>query len=185
MAQEFNDFEIDGIDFSDIPAQEGGSFDLVEPGVYVVEVSNVTQKDTKTNKTMITVEFKITDQQESEGAQKFAGQRLWNNYFPTGKPWAQGRLVQLMKACGAPLDRFRASALLGAQLRVDVYHEKSDDYVDGNGNEQEGRVFARVSKESPTQAAQETAPPPPPASKAKPAGGSAKPNSAAPAARRA
>lgn len=169
--QEFVDFEVDGLDLTDVKPWDG-EFKLVDQGTYVVEVTGVDQDQTETtNKPYIEVQFTITPDQETEQAAAFAGQKLWGRYFLTDK--AKGRLVSLMMACGAPLDRFKASNIYGAKLLIDVVHNQGEQKSDENGNPLPVRTFANVQKERAIEGAaqvQQSAPPPPAAkAAAKPA----------------
>lgn len=170
QAVEFEDFEVEG-DFEGTKPMEGGSFDLPAEGSYIVDVINLKQAESSTNKPMITVEFKICDEQDTDDAKKYAGQHLWQNYFLTEK--ALGRLVQLMKAAGAPLEKFRASAILGARMRVDVVHNQGEARKNAEGQELPARVFANVCKERPLEENVPAAPPPPVTKAAAPAAKSA------------
>lgn len=165
--QEFVDFEVDGLDLSNVKPMEGGAFKLVEEGSYIVDVTNVTQDKNKNDKAYIKVEYTIAEGQENDAAAAYTGQKVWGNYYLTQA--AQGRLVQLMQACGAPLDKFRASAIFGARLRIDVVHNKGDNYTNEQGNVKEGGTFANPCKERTLDegAAQQSAPAtPPPVTKA-------------------
>jgi hypothetical protein len=158
--QEFVDFEVEA-DFSNVKPMEGGKYDLVAEGSYIVDIVGVVQDESSTNKPMVTVEFMIAEGQDNDESAKFTGQHLWGNYFLTQK--ALGRLFNLMKACGAPLDKFRASAIYGAKLRLDVVHNQGDQRTDENGNPLAIKTFANVCKERPVDegAAVESTPPPP------------------------
>ena len=185
--QEFVDFEVEG-DFENTKPMEGGKYDLVAEGTYKVEVINLKQDESSTNKPMVTVEYVITNDQDTDEARKFSGQHLWQNYFLTTK--ALGRLVTLMKAAKAPLDKFRASAILGAQMYIDVVHNVGNERQDAEGNTLPARTFANVCKERALDGdAAEDAPPPPPVAKGKTAAApkptTGKPANSAPQARRA
>jgi len=164
--QEFADFEID-YDFSTVKPMEGGGYELVAEGTYKVQVIGLEQKNSKkSNKPMVVVEFLITEDQPYEGAQEFAGQHLWNNYVVSDK--AMGRFAQLMIACGAPLDKFRASAIYGQEILVDVVHNEGEVTTDAEGNPLPIKTFANVYKERSLDADQveAEAPPPPPVTRA-------------------
>jgi len=166
--QEFADFEID-YDFNSTKPMEGGGFELVPEGTYRVQVINLQQKTASTGKSMVEVEFLITDEQPSEEAQGFAGSHLWNNYVVSDK--AMGRFSQLMIACSAPLDKFRASAIYGQEILIDVVHNEGEQKTDAEGNPLPIRTFANVCRERALDdgQVQEEAPPPPPVTRAKPA----------------
>lgn len=163
-APEFVDFEVEA-DFEN--AKEfGGGFSLVPPGKYIVEVDNVQQKTAKSsNNPMVTVTFKVSEGQEDDEAAKQTGRLIFNNYSLSEK--AIGRLKNLMMACGAPLDKFRASAIMGAKIRAEVIHSQGKDDVGPDGKAREGGTFANIVNEKPLdEAPAEAAPPPPPAAKA-------------------
>lgn len=176
--QEFVDFEVEA-DFSNVKPMEGGKFDVPAEGSYILDVIGVVQDESSTNKPMVTVEYLIAEGQETDEAAKFTGQHLWQNYFLTTK--ALGRLFNLMKACGAPLDKFRASAIYGAKIRADVVHNEGAAQTDENGQPRPVKVFANVCKELPLEgAAAAESTPPPPVTKAagnKPSTSTAKPTS--------
>ena len=162
---EFVDFEVEA-DFSNVKPMEGGKFELVPEGSYIVDITNVQQDESSTNKAMVVIEFTIAEGQETEEAAKFTGQKVWGNYFLTQK--ALGRLFQVMKACNAPLDKFRASAIYGSRIRIDVTHSQGDARTDNDGNPLPVRTFANPCKERPLDegAAVAETPAPPPAAKA-------------------
>lgn len=189
--QEFADFEVEGLDLSNTKPMEGGRYDLVGEGSYIAEVIGVSQDVSEgSNKPYIEVEFQISEGQETDEAIKFTGQHLWNRYYLTDK--AKGRLVQLMKACGAQLDMFRAREIFGAKIRLDVVHNQGEQKTDDNGAPLPIKTFANVCKERPLDenAAAAPTPPTPPVAQnkggpAKPTGGATKPAANGTQARRA
>jgi hypothetical protein len=177
--QEFVDFEIEG-DFEGVKEFDGGNFPLLPPREFIFEVTNVTQKTSSNNNNMVVVESTVAEGQDDDEAAAFTGQKAWTNYVLTDK--ALGRLKNLMLACKAPMDKFRASAILGAKYRGTITHSQSDGSPGPDGKPREARTFANVSKERPldggAEQKQEAAPPPPPpvtqgkAAATKPAGNS-------------
>ena len=166
--QEFEDFEID-YDFSTTKPIEGGAYALVDEGTYKVQVIGLKQDTSKkSNKPMVVVEYLITEDQPTEEAAAFVGQHLWCNYTLSDK--AMGRFAQLMIACGAPLDKFRASAIYGQEILVDVIHNEGDQITDAEGNPMPVRTFANICKERSLDAdgaaIEAEAPPPPPVTRA-------------------
>jgi len=182
MAAEFADFEVE-IDLTDVPEMDG-SFQLIPPGDYTFDVIKVEQKPSSKNNPMIVVTFQVPEDSDSP----HAGSRAWGNYSLLKQSW--GRLKTLMVACGASLDKFRASEIMGARLRATIVHRQGDARVDpATGQMQEAKTFANVVSERPLEDAPAAAAPaatPPVANKGKAAAPAAKPaNSTAGAARRA
>lgn len=172
--QEFVDFEIDvegGLE--DVNAW-GGEFRLVPPGEWTLDITHIEQTNSKEKKTpMIKVTFEVADEGEYNGA------KLFGNYALTDK--AMGRIKQLMVACGARLDKIRASELINQRIRAEVVHTESEGPPDADGNPGKTRTFANVQNEMPLDGEVETQPEPepapPPKAAAKPA---AKPAAAPP-----
>lgn len=184
--QEFVDFEVEGLDIEGAKEFGGGGFYLVPPGNYLFEVTNVVQENSKkSNAPMVVVYATITDGQENDEAAKETGQTVRNNYSLS--PKAIGRLKQLMIACGAPLDKFRAGAIFGAKFRADVIHSAGEADVGPDGQPREATTFANLANEKPLGGeAQVEAAPPPPVMKSKPAApAAAKPTGNSTQARRA
>lgn len=161
-APEFVDFEIDA-DFESAKEFGGGGYDLVPVGTgYIVDVENIQQKTFSTNAAGVVVTFKVSEGQDDDEKAKQTGRLIFNNYSLSEK--ALGRLKQLMMACGAPLDKFRASQCMGAKIRVDVVHSDGKADAGPDGQPREARTFANAANERPFDdaAAQEAPPPPPP-----------------------
>jgi len=159
--QEFVDFEIDG-DFQNTKEFGGGDFPLLPiSDNYIFEVSNLEQKPASTGTPMVVATFVVAEGQEDEELAKYTGQKAWGNYPLTEK--ALGRLKNLMMACGAPLDKFRASACLGAKIRASIIHSQGSTDPGPDGKPRVARTFANIVNEKPFDAGkQEAAPPPPP-----------------------
>ncbi len=159
-APEFVDFEIEA-DFESAKEFGGGGYALVPVGAYIFTVENIQQKTFRSNNAGVTVTFKIAEGQETDEAAKWTGSLIFGNYSLSDK--ALGRLKQFMMACGAPLDKFRASACMGAKLRGEIIHNTSEGDAGPDGQPREGRTFANLVNEQPLEgAAQNEAPPPPP-----------------------
>lgn len=173
MAQqnEFADFEVD-VDLTEVQAF-GGGFKLAPEGDFDLTITNLEQKTSKSNNPMIVVTFEIADEGEHKGT------RVYNNYSLL--PQAIGRLKQLSVACGASLDKFRASEHMGVTIRGTIKHVDGQPVIGPDGSTKPGGVFANVTNEQPLEgAAQETqAPPPPPVTRGKGAA-TAKPSNGAP-----
>lgn len=167
--QEFVDFELEGLDIENAKEFGGGGFYLVPPNHYLFEVTNVVQENSKSsNQPMVVVYATIIEGQETDEAAKETGQIVRNNYSLS--PKAIGRLKQLMIACGAPLDKFRAGAIFGAKFRADVVHSQGDPDVGPDGQPREAKTFANLANEKPLGGdAPVEAAPPPPVTKSKPA----------------
>lgn len=157
---EFADFEVEQ-DFNDVKPMEGGEFPLVPPGEYLFDVENVGQKMSSNNNNMVVVTFTV-----AEG--EFAGSKVWGNYVLV--PQSLGRLKQLMVACNANLDKFRAAEIMGARIRGTIIHSQGDAKVGPDGNPLPVKTFANISNEQPLEApkaepakaaAKSTAPTPP------------------------
>jgi len=67
-----------------------------------------------------------------------------------------------MIACGAPLDKFRASALMGAKFRGSIVHNLGDASPGPDGQPREARTFANLCNEKPLETIEAAPPPPPP-----------------------
>lgn len=158
---EFADFEVEQ-DFNDIKPMEGGEFPLVPPGEYLFDVEHVTQKPSSNNNPMVVVTFVV-----AEG--EFAGSKIWGNYVLV--PQSLGRLKQLMVACNANLDKFRAAEIMGARIRGTVIHSQGDARVGTDGNPIPVKTFANISNEQPLEA---------PAAKTEPAKTASKPTTPTP-----
>lgn len=168
---EFADFEVEQ-DFNDIKPMEGGNYPLVPVGDYTFDIENVIQKPSSNNNPMVVVTFVV-----AEG--EFQGAKVWGNY-PLVKQ-SLGRLKQLMVACNANLDKFRAAEIMGARIRGTIVHSEGQVQVGPDGNPLPVRTFANISNEQPlevvetkpeTKAANKVASPPV-TNKGKPAGNSA------------
>lgn len=179
-APEFVDFEVDG-DF-EAAKEFGGGFSNVPPGKYILDIDNIQQKTFSSNNAGFVVTFKVSEGQENDEAAKQTGRLLFGNYVLTDK--ALGRVKQLMIACGAPLDKFRASACMGAKIRAEVIHNEGKPDVGPDGQPRDAKTFANVINEMPLDAtpAQDEAPPPPPPSTKKAAATTPAANGKAPAA---
>jgi hypothetical protein len=166
---EFADFELDQ-NFNDVKEFGGGGFDLVTPGEYPLDIIGVEPpKGSKASGTpMIVVTFRIPDDHAMH-----PGQQLWGNYSLS--PKALGRLKQLMMACGANLDKFRASEIMGARILADVVHNEGDARVGADGNPLPTKTFANVVNERSITGEAPAAPEPAKAApKAEPAKAAAK-----------
>lgn len=163
--QEFVDFEFDA-DFAGTKEFGGGDYPLLPIGDYIFEVVNVSQKASSNNNQMVVVESVVAEGQDNDEAAKFTGQRTWTNYVLL--PQSLGRLKQLMIACGAPMDKFRASALLGARYRGTITHAEGSTEPGPDGTPRKPRTFANVCQEKPLEGTtqKEAPPPPPPVTKA-------------------
>jgi hypothetical protein len=161
-APEFVDFEVEA-DFENTDAW-GGGYQLVPPGKYILEVKNIQQGSSKANNPKITVTYEVCEGQETDEAAKQTGRIVFNTYSLLEQ--SLGRLKQFMIACGAPLDKFRAGACMGAKIRGTVTHSQGNADVGPDGQPREAKTFANVSNELPLDAgdgdAQDDAPPPPP-----------------------
>lgn len=167
-APEFVDFEVEA-NFEEIQEFGGGGGALLPIGAYIFVVENIQQKTSSKNNPGVNVTFKVAEGQETPEAAKYTGRLTWQYYtlLETGL----GRLKNLMIACGAPLDKFRASACMGATLRAEITHNDSQGDVGPDGQAREGRTFANIVNEKPLNAPEETkAAPvaPPPVKAAKP-----------------
>jgi len=137
---EFTDFEVQ-VDLTDVKEWDGEQRPLVPAGDYKVTVIDVKSDNAKSSgNPVIKVEFEI-----DEG--EYQGQKLFNTYSLSEK--ALGRIKALMVACGASLDKIRASELLGQSIEVTVTHEETQSPPDANGNPQPSKTFSRVMKERP------------------------------------
>jgi hypothetical protein len=179
--QEFVDFEIEA-DFENIKEFGGRGFPLLPVNDYIFEVEHVEQKPSSKNTPMVVVTSKVAEGQEDDEAAKYTGQKVWANYPLTDK--AMGRLKNIMIACGAPLDKFRASALMGAKYRASIVHNQGDATPGPDGQPREARMFANLCNERPLETIEAAAPPPPPPATKKATATTTKP-AAAPATRRA
>ena len=135
---EFTDFEIEQ-DFNEVK-EWGGEFSLVPPGDYTLLVTNLEQKPGD-KAPYVAVTFEVQDEGD------YKGQKVFNNYSFSDK--AQGRVKQLMVACGAQLDKFRASQIHGATIRATVIHTEGAARTDENGNVLPSKTFANVINELP------------------------------------
>ena len=160
--QEFVDFEFEA-DFENIKEFGGGAFPLLPLGSYIFEVEHVEQKPSSKNTPMVVVTSKVAEGQDNDEAAKYTGQKAWGNYPLTEK--AMGRIKNLMMACGAPLDKFRASALLGAKYRADIVHNQGDATPGPDGQPREARTFANIANERPLETVEAAPSPPPPVAK--------------------
>lgn len=160
-APEFVDFEIDA-DFESAKEFGGGGYATVPIGNYIFTVENIQQRTFKSNNAGVVVTFKIAEGQDDDEAAKWTGSLVFGNYSLSDK--ALGRLKQFMMACGAPLDKFRASACMGAKIRGEIIHNTSDGDAGPDGQPREGRTFANLVNEKPfdLEASTEAPPPPPP-----------------------
>lgn len=140
---EFADFEVEQ-DFNDVKPMEGGDFALVPPGEYLFDVAHVEQKVSSNNNPMVVVTFLV-----AEG--EFQGSKVWGNYALV--PQSLGRLKQLMVACNASLDKFRAAEIMGARIRGTITHSQGAAQVGNDGNPLPAKTFANISNEQPLEAA--------------------------------
>lgn len=171
---EFADFDFEH-DFNDLEAYDGSERPLLPVDTYTFVVTNV-ERTTGNGKPMITVESEVVD------PEAYAGQKAWNNYMLQSKDnTGLKRLKAFMLACGASLDKFRASDVMGQKYVGDVIHTEGKVKYDGEGNPLPPKVFANIVRERPVaEEAAAPAPQPPPITKN---GGKATNNK--PAARRA
>jgi len=165
--QEFVDFELEfegGLE--GVKEFDGGEFPLLPIGDYIFEITNVSQKEAASSgNNMVVVESTVAEGQETDEAAQFTGQKAWTNYVLV--PQSLGRLKNIMIACKAPLDKFRASVLLGARYRGTIVHSQSSGAVGPDGQPRPARTFANVSKERPIDnVPAQTAPTPPAGKKA-------------------
>lgn len=159
--QEFVDFEIEA-NFEEIKEFGGGGFYLVPPGNYLFQVADIKQENAKSSgQPMVVVYAEIIEGQDDDEAAKQVGQHVRNNY--TLSPKAIGRLKQLMIACGANMDKFRAGEIMGAKFRADVVHSTGEAQAGPDGNMKEAATFANLANEKPLVAASaaDKAPAPP------------------------
>jgi hypothetical protein len=159
-APEFVDFEVEA-NFDEIQ-EFGGGYQLLPPGEYKLVVENIQQKTSSTNNPGVNVTFKVAEDQDTEEAAKYTG-RLTFQYY-TLLESGLGRLKNFMIACGAPLDKFRASACMGATIRGEIVHREGKAEPGPDGKVKEATTFANVVNEKPLNAEQpqqQTAAPPP------------------------
>jgi hypothetical protein len=183
--QAFVDFEVEA-DFEKIQEFGGGGYSLIPEGDFIFEVVHLEQEVSKNNNQMVVVYSAVCEGQETDEAAKQTGEEARSNYVLTEK--AMGRLKQLMIACGAPLDKFRASAIMGAKYRGTIVHSTAEGEAGPDGQPKEGKTYANVTNERPLESGEtEAAPPPPPiaakkatAPAAKPTAPAAKPPAAKP-----
>lgn len=152
MAQEFADFEVE-YDFNQTEAWSGEQRPAVPVGDYLVTVAEIEQK-TGNGKPMISVTFEIAEGEHT-------GSKVWNNYMLGTKP-GLSRLKSLMVACGASLDKFKASECLGAQILISVSHTQGDAKIDAQGNSTPGKTFVNAYNERALETTSKAEPAPPP-----------------------
>lgn len=158
--QEFVDFEIEA-DFEKVKEFGGGGFYLVAPGQYTFQVVDVKNENAKSSgNPMVVVYAEVVDAADDEG-RKEIGQRVRNNYSLGEK--AIGRLKQLMIACGAQMDKFRAGEIMGAKFLADVVHSQGTAEAGPDGQPKEAPTFANLANEKPlnAEAVADKAPAPP------------------------
>ncbi len=153
------DFEVDFEKPLDEVKEWGGeSGPLVAPGTYTLLVVECSL-ETGDKAPYAAVKYEVQDEGEWKGA------FVWNNYSFSGK--ALGRVKQLMLACGAQLDKFRAGEILGQTIVADIVHNTGAAKIDDQGNPMEPKVFANVTNErmpesaTPEPAKTQTKAPPP------------------------
>lgn len=170
--QEFADFEVD-VDLNEVEAF-GGGFKLAPAGDFNLTIINLEQKPSSKNQPMIVATFEIADEGEHKGT------KVWNNYSLL--PQAIGRLKQLSVACGAGLDKFRASEHMGVTIRGTIIHTDGAAQVGPDGVPKPARTFANVTNEMPVETAEEAPAekPAPPITRGKPAAAATKPTNGAP-----
>lgn len=112
------------VNMADVEA--GGTFELMPPDVYEVEINNVELKKSQNGNDYLAMTYKVINNEE------WAGRKLWDNVSLVKE--ALFRLKQLSLACGVEItDEFSTEDFLGETLEVSVDIEntnKQDD--DGN-----------------------------------------------------
>ncbi len=78
---------------------------------------------------------------------------MWNNYSLL--PQSLGRLKQLSVACGAQLDKFRASEHIGQTIRATIVHVDGAASIGPDGTPRPARTFANVINEAPLEVVEE------------------------------
>lgn len=133
------DFEVDfEKPLDDVKEWGGESGPLVAPGTYTLTVVEVSLESGDKGP-YAAVKYEVQDDGE------FKGSFVYNNYSFSGK--ALGRVKQLMLACGAQLDKFRANEIMGATIVADIVHNVGAPKIDENGTPMEPKTFANVANE--------------------------------------
>lgn len=149
--QEFTDFEVP-VDLTDVPAWGGEGGDPAPAGDWQLDIVNVSNAPSSTNKPMLTLRFEIVANGDgTEAPEEARGKIAYNNYM-LDNATGLGRVKQLMIAVGASMDKIRGSEFMGQRIRATIVHNQGAAKVDQNGNTQPPKIFANVTNEQPIEA---------------------------------
>jgi len=148
---EFTDFEVQ-LDLTDVNPWAGDSGTPAPAGDWQMKITNVEHKPSKSsNRPMLAVTFEIVAGADGSDAGEATGLKAYTNYV-LDNSGGQGRVKQLMIACGASLDKIRGSELLGQTIKATVTHA-SVQGVGADGNPLPPKTFANVMNEQPLEMA--------------------------------
>jgi hypothetical protein len=128
----------------------GGGPPEIPPGNYALELTDVQRGTSNAGKPVLKVDFTVV----SEGAS--LGKKFQRSYSLTEK--ALGRIANLLRACGARLDKIRQEDMLGRIIEAEIVHTEGQVRFGTDGQPLPARLFLDVINE---RAIEEEAPPAP------------------------
>lgn len=143
-----------------------GTFQMIVPGWYTLEVTNAEQVTTGTGNTGVKFTFAVAD----EGDQK--GKTIRKTYSLKAEPLSLARFKNAIVSLGVDPNNINGAELLGKQMVAEIFHKVIKGGTDATGAPIEDKPMMDLRGERAVagQAAAEP-PPPPPAPAKKPAVG--------------
>lgn len=134
------DFELN-VDVTDVNAWDGQSGPMVAPGVYILQIVDAEQTNSKQNQPVLKVEFEVMNEGE------FLGTKFKRSY--SLQQQALSRFKQLVVACGAPLSGAKKQHFVGAYIQAEIIHKPGQPKANMDGTMGEAKPMMDVINEQP------------------------------------
>lgn len=134
------DFELN-VDVTEVDAWDGQSGPRIEPGTYVLGITEALYGTSKKNQPVLKLEFEVMNEGPHLGAKFKRSYSLQKQ--------ALGRFKQLVVACGAPLSGAKREHFVGAYIQAEIVHKMGDPTPNMSGGMDEGKMQMDVINEQP------------------------------------
>ena len=138
-----------------------GTFQMIAPGEYTLEVANAEQVTTGSGNTGVKFTFKVLD----EGDQK--DKTIRKTYSLVTEPRSLARFKNVITALGVDPNNINGADLLGRRILGEVFHKEMKGGTDATGQPLDAKpaMDLRGERAVTGQSAAEPPPPPPPVKK--------------------